>query len=175
MKFSQIIKKMYNANNSDFWLSIIRIVFGIFWILSGLGKVMNPDYVLSFPQTIESFMSKNPNKWYIPFLQNFVLPNSSWLAYLISYGELITGLALVFGLLINFFLAYAVFMNINFYFAAGWLSISTAMLNFLMIAIQIILILSLGSKTLSLDYLIKLSKMRKSYVKGKLKLFNLFF
>ncbi|MEM5802056.1 MAG: TQO small subunit DoxD [Candidatus Aenigmatarchaeota archaeon] len=161
---------MYNVNNSDFWLSVIRIVFGILWISAGLEKVLSPEYVPGFAKTIEKFMNKNPNEWYIPFLQNFVIPNSTWLAYLISYGQLITGLALVSGLLINFFLAYAVFMNINFYFGAGWLSISTAMLNLLMIVIQIILLLSPGSKTLSLDYLIKLSKMRKSYVKSKMKI-----
>ncbi len=171
MDFSQVIdyiKKMYKVNNSDFWLSIIRIIFGFVWIFSGLEKILSPEYFSGFAKTIEFFISKNPYPFYTSFMQNFVLPNSYWISYLVSYGELIIGLALVAGILSDFFLAFGIFMNINFYFAASWLNISTAMLNLVMIALQIVLIFSPGSKTLSLDYFLKLMKMKESYVKGKL-------
>jgi thiosulfate dehydrogenase [quinone] large subunit len=37
--------------------------------------------------------------WWAGFLHNFVIPNSSWIAKLVSLGELLIGVALILGLL----------------------------------------------------------------------------
>ncbi|MCK5141821.1 MAG: hypothetical protein KAQ70_06475, partial [Candidatus Heimdallarchaeota archaeon] len=48
----------------------------------------------------------------------------------------------------------SIFMNLNFLFAAGWLSPSTLSMNWIMPVLGLIILLGYGSKQLGLDALI---------------------
>jgi thiosulfate dehydrogenase (quinone) large subunit len=59
--------------------------------------------------------------WYASFLQSFVLPNAALFAYLVTFGEVLIGIALILGILTGIASFFGVFMNLN-YLLAGAVS-----------------------------------------------------
>jgi thiosulfate dehydrogenase [quinone] large subunit len=59
--------------------------------------------------------------WYATFLQNVVLPHAAVFAYVITFGEMLVGIALILGLLTGIAAFFGVFMNLN-YILAGAVS-----------------------------------------------------
>ena len=57
--------------------------------------------------------------WYASFLQSFVLPNAALFAYLVTFGEVLVGLGLIFGVLTSIAAFFGVFMNLNFLLAGA--------------------------------------------------------
>ncbi len=57
--------------------------------------------------------------WYAAFLQSFVLPNAAVFAYLVTFGEVLIGLGLIFGVLTGIAAFFGVFMNLNFMLAGA--------------------------------------------------------
>ena len=142
------------TNRNNFVLSLLRIILGVEWFIAGFEKVMDPVFSSNLPKTLSFFISKNSHSWYIAFVNSQVMPNTDIFAWLVSWGELAVGLVLIFGFLTNLGLVLGIFMNLNFYFAAGWTSPSVSSLNLIMAAFQAALILSPSSKFFSLDKLI---------------------
>lgn len=136
------------------WLILIQWAVAIEWLMSGWGKFADDKFMLGFEKTIGAFASKTPHSFYADFLNNTILTNAELVANLVRTGELLIGVALVvFGvyyllqkkleliyrLLLIVALLCGVILNINFYFAAGWSSPSTAGINVLMGLVQAIL------------------------------------
>src|SRR5450755_2462698 len=59
--------------------------------------------------------------WYASFLQSVVLPNAALFAYVVTFGEVLVGIALILGLLTGIAAFFGVFMNLN-YLLAGTVS-----------------------------------------------------
>src|SRR5215467_1002335 len=57
--------------------------------------------------------------WYGWFLQNIVIPNAGAFAYIITFGEVLVGLGLIFGCLTGIAAFFGVFMNLNFMLAGA--------------------------------------------------------
>ncbi|GCE06669.1 DoxX family membrane protein [Dictyobacter aurantiacus] len=57
--------------------------------------------------------------WYAAFLQNVALPNAAVFAYVITFGEILVGLGLIFGALTGIAAFFGVFMNLNFMLAGA--------------------------------------------------------
>jgi thiosulfate dehydrogenase [quinone] large subunit len=57
--------------------------------------------------------------WYAWFLQNLVLPNSTFFAYAITFGEVLVGLGLIVGCLTGIAAFFGLFMNLNFLLAGA--------------------------------------------------------
>lgn len=57
--------------------------------------------------------------WYAAFLQDVVLPNATVFAYLVTFGEVLIGLGLIFGCLTGIAAFFGVFMNLNFMLAGA--------------------------------------------------------
>jgi thiosulfate dehydrogenase (quinone) large subunit len=57
--------------------------------------------------------------WYAWFLQNVVLPNAGVFAYVVTFGEVLIGLGLIFGCLTGIAAFFGVFMNLNFLLAGA--------------------------------------------------------
>jgi len=129
-----------------FWL-IVRLYVGYQWLAAGWEKLfgfsINYD---SFGQTVKGgawvfnnhtgaaiqgfakgalAKSNGPfpdvSSWYAWFLQHIVLPNSVAFAYIITFGELLVGLALILGFLTGIAAFFGVIMNVN-YLLAGAVS-----------------------------------------------------
>lgn len=57
--------------------------------------------------------------WYAYFLQHVVLPGAPVLSYMVTFGEILIGLGLIFGALTGIAAFFGVFMNLNFMLAGA--------------------------------------------------------
>lgn len=129
-----------------FWL-IVRVYVGYEWLTAGWEKLTGRSISIgSFGvvskggpwvfsghdgSAIKGFVAgavaqangANPavQSWYAAFLQSFVLPHAALFAYLVTFGEVFVGIALILGLLTGIASFFGVFMNLN-YILAGAVS-----------------------------------------------------
>ena len=125
-----------------FWL-IVRLYIGLSWLGAGLGKltgydlangkmytpwVFGPDdgaAITAFAKYVIGHGGASPFSafpewfvgtpdWYASFLQSIVLPHAAIFSYLVTFGELLVGLGLIFGALTGIAAFFGLFMNLNF-------------------------------------------------------------
>ena len=132
----------------------VLISLGLLFLKSGFEKVSGGKFVVSLNGTLTKFASENPNGWYKQLLQSTFIPNAQILGMLIMWGEIVTAVLLVVSGIILMVkptnkmaewtllagLLGGISLNLNFYFAAGWTSPSTATTNLLMVFIEVIAI-----------------------------------
>ena len=143
----------WQLKDSALWLALIRIMVGWIFLQSGWEKLANPAFAAGLPKTLAFFASKNPYPWMVNLLQTVAIPNAGFFALLFSWGELLVGLSLFFGILSQVGLLGALAMNLTFYFAAGWTSPSTGSLSLLLIVASVVMFLAFAGKVLSIDQL----------------------
>ncbi|MCB9419915.1 MAG: DoxX family membrane protein [Ardenticatenaceae bacterium] len=113
------------------WL-ILRLYVGWQWLNAGWGKVTSSTWVGSDAgKSISGFVQgalnqttgEHPNvqSWYATFLKSVVLAHPVFWSYLISFGELLVGIALILGLFTGIAAFFGSFMNAN-YLLAGAVS-----------------------------------------------------
>lgn len=128
------------------WL-IIRVYVGWEWLIAGWVKVQSPVWVgdkagvavqgfLNGALTKATGLHPDVQSWYASFIQNFALPHSVGFSYLVSYGELLVGIALILGIFTGIAAFFGTFMNLN-YLLAG--TVST---NPILLMLQLFLILA---------------------------------
>lgn len=126
------------------WL-IVRLYVGYEWLVAGLEKLTGRNFAIGpgFGQSagspwvftghdgvaLQGFVKgalaqatgAHPavQGWYASFLQGFVLPNAGWFSYVITFGELLVALGLIFGVLTGIAAFFGVFMNLNFMLAGA--------------------------------------------------------
>lgn len=140
-------------------IALVQAVLGYEWIKAGWEKVSDPNFVGGMSQTLNVFAAKNPTGWYKDLLINVGVPNATFFGWLVGYGEFIVGITLVVAAAFYVFypgkfdrisryvvpigsivaLIGAAVLNANFWFAAGWLSVSTDGLNATMFLIEVVL------------------------------------
>ena len=74
--------------------------------------------------------------WYGNIIQNVALPHTGFISYLVVYGEIAVGIALILGLFTGIAAFFGTFMNLNYLFAG------TVSANPLMLLAQLFLILA---------------------------------
>jgi thiosulfate dehydrogenase (quinone) large subunit len=97
---------------------------------------------------------KNPmpevSGWYADVITSLILPNATLFSYMVTVGEVLVGLALLFGIFTRFSLVMGLTMNLN-YLLAG-----TSSLNPFMLIVSLVLLLGGGAvRRYSLDTLIQ--------------------
>ena len=118
-----------NPKTAMVWL-IARIYIGWIWLESGFGKFKNENWIGDNPGTalkgfiqgaIEKAEGVHPvvQSWYADFLQNFVLTHPVFWSYLIVWGELLIGAALILGIFTGIAAFFGAFMNFNFLLAGS--------------------------------------------------------
>jgi thiosulfate dehydrogenase [quinone] large subunit len=115
------------------WIWIIpRLYLGWEWLQAGWGKLGNPAWTGSNAgAAITGFVNgalqqtggEHPDvqAWYAWFLENLVLPNAELWGYLITFGEILVGIALILGIFTGIAAFFGSFMNVN-YLLAGTVS-----------------------------------------------------
>ncbi len=129
-----------------FWL-IVRLYVGYEWLTAGWEKlfgfsinygsfgepakggawVFNAHTGAAIQGFVKGALAKangpypDVTGWYAWFLQHVVLPNSALFAYIVTFGELLVGLALILGFLTGIAAFFGVVMNVN-YLLAGAVS-----------------------------------------------------
>ena len=136
-----------NVAMAPLW-AVARVYLGWQWLQSGWGKVTGDGWINQDGRSLQSFWERIvqvPEQgrppisygWYRDFIQ-FMLDNDwyTWFAWVIAFGEIAAGLALIVGLLTGFAALGGAFLNFNFMLAG------TASTNPVLFAISILLLLA---------------------------------
>jgi thiosulfate dehydrogenase (quinone) large subunit len=116
-----------------FWL-IARIYLSSKWLIAGWEKIRDPAWTgpnagAALSGFIQGALHKTGGAhpdvqgWYAGFLQDIVLSHVSVWSQLVTYGELLVGIALLFGAFTGVAAFFGLFMNLN-YLLAGTVSIN---------------------------------------------------
>lgn len=121
------------------WL-IARLWLGYEWLTAGIEKVFGEGSVAwvgdKAGTSVAGFLkgaiaksalapgfdpAKTPRPavqtWYAELVQNVFLPNATFFSYLVAFGEVLVGLALILGILSHFSAIMGVIMNLAYLFA----------------------------------------------------------
>jgi len=84
-------------------LALLRIGVGVLFLIFGQYKVFGTAFTLhgGFQFWINKFLEGGTYPFMAPILRGFVLPHATSIAFLVAYGELAIGLALVFGIMVR--------------------------------------------------------------------------
>src|SRR6266853_3078453 len=84
-------------------LTGLRIAVGALFLIFGEYKVVGKQFTLGggFQYWIGRFLQDGAYPFMVPVLKNFVLLHATPIAFLVAYGELAIGIALVLGLLVR--------------------------------------------------------------------------
>lgn len=84
-------------------LAMLRIGVGVFFFIFGEYKVFGTQFTLhgGFQYWINRFLESGAYPFMVPVLRGFVLGHATPIAFLVAYGELAIGIALVFGILVR--------------------------------------------------------------------------
>jgi thiosulfate dehydrogenase [quinone] large subunit len=92
-----------NSNANARAIAGLRIAVGCLFLIFGEYKVFSTQFTLhgGFQFWIDRFLADGAYPFMAPLLRGFVLPHATALAFLVAYGELAIGLALVLGILVR--------------------------------------------------------------------------
>ncbi|HEV2195839.1 MAG TPA: DoxX family protein [Candidatus Acidoferrum sp.] len=84
-------------------LAVLRIGVGVFFLIFGEYKVFGTQFTLhgGFQYWINRFLEGGAYPFMAPVLRGFVLSHATPIAFLVAYGELAIGIALVCGILVR--------------------------------------------------------------------------
>ncbi len=102
------------------WLGILRICTGIFWLAHGVAKLLNPNFF--GPDGMANMLTQRTSGTtgpYHDFLQNVVLPNAGLFSHLVAWGETLTGVSLLLGLLTRVGGVVGMFLALNYFVMHG--------------------------------------------------------
>ena len=120
-----------------FWI-FVRVYVGYEWLSAGWGKLGADAWTGSHAGTgISGFLQGALTKtsgthpdvttWYAWFINHVVLPHAIIFSYFVTFGELITGIALILGLFTGLAAGLGAFLSFNYLFA-GTVSINPVLL-----------------------------------------------
>jgi uncharacterized membrane protein YphA (DoxX/SURF4 family) len=91
------------GTRNSYALALLRIGVGTFFLIFGQYKVFGTAFTLhgGFQFWINKFLEGGAYPFMAPILRGFVLPHATSIAFLVAYGELAIGLALVPGILVR--------------------------------------------------------------------------
>ncbi|GAA0286249.1 thiosulfate dehydrogenase [quinone] large subunit [Gracilibacillus halotolerans] len=101
-------------------LAFIRIYLGYQWFTAGVGKVTGGFDATGFIQgAIAKAGGENPTVqgWWAAFLEAVALPGADLFTFLVAWGEVLVGIALILGLFTNFAALMGIIMNFAFLFS----------------------------------------------------------
>lgn len=84
-------------------LATLRISVGLLFLIFAQYKVFGSQFTLGggFQFWINRFLTEGAYPFVVPVLKKFVLPHATPIAFLVAYGELAIGLALLTGILVR--------------------------------------------------------------------------
>jgi uncharacterized membrane protein YphA (DoxX/SURF4 family) len=103
-------------------LAFLRISVGMLFLIFGQYKVFGTQFTLhgGFQFWINKFLQDGAYPFMIPVLRGFVLPHAAAIAFLVAYGELAIGLALMLGLLVRPASAFGLLYMLSLLFSANY-------------------------------------------------------
>ncbi len=125
---SGLVQFFFHSQQSAWLWLIIRVYIGWQWLYAGYEKAINPVWIGDnagtaitgfFNGALQKTTGLHPDvsMGYAWFLQNVALPNAEAFSYLIVFGEIAVGFALILGLFTGVAAFFGATMNFNFMFA----------------------------------------------------------
>jgi len=117
-----MLEYLKGAKGSWMWL-IIRLYLGYQWVTAGWHKVAGDkpfDAAGFIKGAIANSVPAKPGAkpivqaWWASFLKTYALPNTGLFNFLVSYGEVLVGLALIVGFATLFAATMGMVMNLSF-------------------------------------------------------------
>jgi thiosulfate dehydrogenase [quinone] large subunit len=142
------ISKLLFADTRLAWLwLIVRVYVGWEWLHAGWGKLHSTLWIGDKAGTalngfIKGAVSKasgahpDVQGWYADFLNGFVSQHIVGFSHLVTYGEILVGIALILGIFTGIAAFFGSFMNMNFLFAG------TVSINPILFILELFLILA---------------------------------
>jgi thiosulfate dehydrogenase (quinone) large subunit len=92
-----------HSNRNMLAMAVLRIGVGLLFLIFGEYKVFGMGFTLhgGFQFWIQKFLADGAYPFMVPVLRSFVLPHATPMAFLVAYGELAIGMALVLGVLVR--------------------------------------------------------------------------
>ncbi len=101
-------------------VALLRIFFGYYFLFDGLGKLTSG---FTRPGALEKLLLPWANdrafQWYKPFLKSVAIPHHQLFAQLVTWGMILAGLALLFGLFTRLAALGGILLTLNFFLAKG--------------------------------------------------------
>ncbi|MCF7843367.1 DoxX family membrane protein [Candidatus Gracilibacteria bacterium] len=144
---SRLADFAFGDTSMSYLWTIIRLYVGYVWLMAGWSKIWSPVWVgpqagtalngfLNGALSKTSGLHPEVTSWYAYFIEHFALNHTVLLSYLVAYGEVAVGVALIVGLLVGVSSFFGIFMNFNFLLAG------TASINPQLVILQFLLILA---------------------------------
>ena len=121
---------------SNVSLLLLRIAISYVWLTAGITKLLNGQFITTFPNTLENFAKNSPYSFYSNFLHTYVMSHANIFAQLVTWGEILTGVAFLIGFPIAIACISGIFMNINYYLVAN--TTPSQFLNIILIFSQLV-------------------------------------
>jgi len=101
--------------------TVLRVYLGYTWFMTGWGKVTGEGFNASgyLKGAIGKASGENPvvQGWWASFLERVALPNSELFSFLVMWGEVLVGIALMLGIFTTFATLMGLTMNFAFLFS----------------------------------------------------------
>jgi thiosulfate dehydrogenase (quinone) large subunit len=137
----------------------VRVLIGAVWLNGGLEKMLNPGFPGQFAASLQAggFVSQAP-PFFQGFMNGYVVPNAELFAQFMRLGELMLGIALIFGVLTNLAAIGSVGLSAVILLSQGGVGLGTGLgapefltINVLVALFSVVIVLSPGAKAISLD------------------------
>ncbi|HTX57899.1 MAG TPA: TQO small subunit DoxD [Candidatus Acidoferrales bacterium] len=117
--------KLPSSATYGFWLALLRIYAGAFWLMHGIPKFLHGEDFMPPNGMMVPFLNtqiQHTSGPYQAFLTNVVLPNASFFAELVRLGEVVTGCLLLLGFYTRFGALIGILLALNYISAKGGLA-----------------------------------------------------
>ena len=103
-------------------LTGLRIAVGILFVIFGEYKVFGKQFTLGggFQYWVNRFLQDGAYPFMVGVLKGFVLPHATFIAFLVAYGELAIGIALVTGIWVRTASVFGAIFMITLIFSANY-------------------------------------------------------
>ena len=97
------VRRSRMARSASQTLTGLRLAVGLLFLILAEYKVFGTQFTTGggFQYWINRFLADGAYPFMVPVLKNFVLPHATIIAFLVAYGEMAIGIALVLGLLVR--------------------------------------------------------------------------
>lgn len=131
-------------------LVLLRVYTGVFFLYYGFGKVRRDNFADGVAGFVNSNL-ENSFGFFRGFLESVVLPNTALFAFLVAWGELFVGIALIMGLATRYAAIAGAVMVAAFWFAKGQGFLDAQNHDSIWLVIFIVLAASHAGRVLGLD------------------------
>lgn len=94
---SAIAATLAHVSPATWGVALVEAAIGYEWLLSGLNKLLSPDFSSGLAQNLRMSLQGNPNSWYVSLARTLMIPHAQVCAVLAEGGEVLVGLGLFAG------------------------------------------------------------------------------